>query len=302
MLASSTVQPSISSDPACSASAELLARLAAPTLNPALRPRLLALFAHPDDEVLAIGARLGHLRDPLFLVATDGAPEDGTDARDHGFHSLADYRAARQQELHNALAHAGLPATISRPLLLDPEDVTSHIPDKQSMHHLAALTRALLRELRAFQPEAILTHPFEGGHPDHDSCAFAAQAAATLLGPAAPPILEAPSYHAGPDGHIRTNAFLPGPAPTLCPLTPEEQAAKRARLACFISQQQTLAQFSLATEQFRLAPTYDFTLPPHSGPVFYESFGWSLTAADFTRHAKAALAELGLTREGNRLP
>jgi len=256
-------------------------------------------LAHPDDEVLAVGARLEHLRDSRFLVTTDGAPEDGIDARDHGFPSLAVYRAARQQELHAALA--GLPATLSHPLLLDPANSTSQIPDKQAMHHLTALTRAFLVELRAFRPEAILTHPFEGGHPDHDSCSFAAHAAAALLGPAAPPILEATSYHAGPDGSIRTNAFLPGnsAAPAVCHLTPEEQAAKRARLACFSSQQETLAQFSLETEQFRLAPAYDFTLPPHPGPVFYESFGWGLTAADFSRYAQAALVELGLREPGH---
>ena len=303
MLASSTVQPPISSDPASS----VLARLAASADDPSPRPRLLALFAHPDDEVLAVGARLEHLRDSVFLIATDGAPADGIDARDHGFHFLADYRAARRAELHAALAHAGLSPNASRPLLVDPANQASQMPDKQAMHHLVALTRAFVRELRAVAPEAILTHPFEGGHPDHDSCAFVAHAAAALLGPAAPPILEAPFYNVDPWGHIRTNTFLPGPASNLSPLTAAEQAAKRARLACFASQQQTLAQFSLETEQFRPAPAYDFTFPPHPGPVFYESFGWGLTAADFIRHATAALAALGLTsaldpaRAGKRL-
>ncbi len=309
MLASSTVQTSHPSNTARNGPADLLLRLAAPASDTLPRPRVLALFAHPDDEVLAVGARLERLPDSLFLTATDGAPEDGLDARAHGFHSLADYRAARLNELHAALAHAGLPPTTSRPLLLTPENNTSQIPDKQAMRHLAALTRALLRQIEAFRPDAVLTHPFEGGHPDHDSCAFAAHAAAALLGPAAaPPILEAPSYHAGPagpdgsGGHIQTNAFLPGPTPTICHLTPAEQANKRARLACFTSQQQTLAQFSLAVEQFRLAPAYNFTLPPHPGALLYESFGWGLAAADFTRHALAALAELGLSREGKRLP
>ena len=292
MLASTTVQLPNPSDPPCSTAAEVLARLSAPAADLSARPRLLALFAHPDDEVLAVGARLEHLRDSLFLVATDGAPEDRIDARNHGFHSLADYRAARCAELDAALAHAGLPPTSSRPLLLAPPDSTTQLPDKQAMYYLVALTYAFLRELRALAPHAILTHPFEGGHPDHDSCAFAVHAAAALLGPDAPPILEAPFYNAGPDGHIVTNTFLSGPTPTFCPLTKAEQVTKRARLACFASQQQTLAQFSLNAEQFRPAPTYDFTQPPHPGPVLYESFGWGLTGADFTHHATAALAEL----------
>ncbi len=267
-----------------------LARIAAPAGSALPLPRALLVFAHPDDEVLAVGARLERFSASRLLCVTDGAPRDGEDARAQGFPSLDAYRAARRAELEAALALAGLPPSCAATL---GDGNSAAIPDKEAALHLVSLAHALLREIETFQPEAVLTHPYEGGHPDHDSCAFAVHAAVRLS--ALPPaIAEAPFYHAGPDG-METGRFLPAPSETVVrELSPEESERKRARLACFGSQASILANFQTERELYRLAPRYDFTRPPHPGALLYEGWGWPITGERFRALASEALRELGL--------
>lgn len=277
----------------------LLECVAAPWGSAVPPARLLLVFAHPDDEVLAMGARLERLAASHLLTFTDGAPADGADARHHGYTSLAAYRDARAQELAAALAHAGLSAQTlvpSQSLGLLP------VPDQTAALHLAELSRALVGAIRTLAPEAVLTHPYEGGHPDHDACAFAVHTAVRLIQasqPATPgqapvpAVLEAPFYHAGENGTMRTGEFLPAATASIVRhLSPEEQANKGTRLACFRSQAETLAQFPLTQEAFRIAPVYDFTAPPHPGQLFYEHFPWGITGERFRELARDALRDL----------
>jgi hypothetical protein len=61
---------------------------------------------------------------------------------------------------------------------------------------------------------------------------------------------------------------------------------------CFSSQAKVLRGFDIAVERFRRAPRYDFTRPPHEGPLHYERLGWPLTGAAFRRAAAAARREM----------
>ncbi len=45
-------------------------------------------------------------------------------------------------------------------------------------------------------------------------------------------------------------------------------------LACFRTQAAILSHFDRQAERFRPAPAYDFTAPPHPGPLNYEDWGW----------------------------
>ena len=240
-----------------------------------------------------MGARLERLRHSRILTVTDGAPADGSDARQHGFATLAEYREARRAELAAALALAGLPPETAAS---GPQLAPIPVPDQTAALHLAGLVRALTIDIIDMQPEAILTHPYEGGHPDHDACAFAVHTAVSRLrglNHPAPVILETPSYHAAANGAMKTGHFLRETAGSLlCRLTPEEQTRKRARLACFASQADTLAQFSLDMEAFQTAPAYDFAQPPHEGELFYERFPWGMTGVRFRGLAAEALSLL----------
>lgn len=260
-------------------------------VRPGEVPRALVVFAHPDDEILAIGGQLERWRNAVFVTATDGAPADGADARQHGFASLQRYREARRQELHRAFADAALPLSLLRQIELEDG---SPIPDQQAALSLVELTRAVARLYDEVRPEVVVTHPYEGGHPDHDACAFAVHTAARVLGRGDLLIVEAPSYHAGPNG-IVTGEFLPysgtgGERQRV--LSSPEQQAKLRRLACFASQQETLALFGCEVELMREAPAYDFLQAPHAGELFYEQFPWGMTGARFRELAASAAAAL----------
>ncbi len=240
-------------------------------------PRTFVVIAHPDDEVLAVGARLGRFRRAHFLQITDGAPRNGEDSRAHGFVQPAEYRAAREAELAAAFRLAGVEEAPREGLA---------IADQEASHALVELTEQVLRRLRALEPEVVITHPYEGGHPDHDACAFAVHHAARLLAEPTLVVAEAAFYNTRAFG-----GFLPRPESPLeinYELSARERERKAALLGCFQTQQETLRQFPLQYERYRLAPRYVFHEPPHAGELFYERFPWGMSGARFRELAAEA--------------
>jgi hypothetical protein len=64
-------------------------------------------------------------------------------------------------------------------------------------------------------------------------------------------------------------------------LSPEEQAIKTQMFAAYPSQAEVLKNFPVSEEMFRDAPTYNFRLPPHEGPLLYERWGWGISGAEW---------------------
>ncbi len=168
--------------------------------------RWLVVVAHPDDEVLGCGALLSRLAAVEVVHVTDGAPRDGGDARRHGFDTPADYAAARWREARAALDLAGVP---------EGRHHGFGVADQGAAHRLGEITRRLAPHVE--RADAVLTHAYEGGHPDHDAVAFAVHAAARRAAGMGRPIVEMPFYHAAPDGWVR-QAFLPVRGQALLPL------------------------------------------------------------------------------------
>jgi LmbE family N-acetylglucosaminyl deacetylase len=246
--------------------------------------RALMVVAHPDDETVGAGALLAGIAQLTLVHVTDGAPRDPWFWHAAGVDSRERYAALRAGELERALLVGNVHA----------RRVALGCVDQEAALELGRITRAVAALVDDERPGLILTHPYEGGHPDHDACAFAVATALRLCRARAPLVGEMAFYHdAG--GTLRTGAFLGGGG-VLHRLDDDELGRKRAMLDCFASQRQVLARFSDDVERLRAAPPYDFLQPPHAPPLHYERFGWPLDGARFRALAAAALDELGLTR------
>jgi LmbE family N-acetylglucosaminyl deacetylase len=234
--------------------------------------RVVIVAAHPDDEVIGAGAILAYLRDVYIIHTTDGSPRDLSDALRSGFATREEYAEARRRELGCALSLAGIPGQKAIPL---------GFTDKETMHQLPELCRALAEAIARLKPDIVLTQPYEGGHPDHDSTAFAVH----RCFPNSRRLFEMTSYHSQ-DGALITGSFLPGGEPgTVREFTQDDKLRKARMLACFRSQAAVLQYFPLLTERFRRAPRYDFTQPPHAGPLHYERLPWGITGQEWRKLA-----------------
>lgn len=245
--------------------------------------RVLVLAAHPDDET--IGASLLLSRFPQSSVAflTDGAPRD-TSLWSAGVNgSRDDYAKTRKQEALDALHYAGVSA--QRMFWLDAVDQEAAF----EMSRLAERCAKLMTDIR---PAVVVTHPYEGGHPDHDSAAVVARIATSLLdNENRPALLEMTSYHAR-DGQCVTGEFLHRSSPEMrFEFSPSDRERKRKMLDAYASQRLVLESFPIDRERLRLAPEYNFGEPPHAGRLWYECMGWPMTAARWRELAARAFAE-----------
>lgn len=265
------------------AGSEFLAVLADPMRGP-LGFRTALVVAHPDDETIGCGAQLKRFSDITILHVTDGAPRNGADAAALGFAAPADYAAARRQELEAAMALAGVA----------PERLASlGWADQEASLHLPELAAQLADRLAGM--DVVLTHAYEGGHPDHDAAAFAVHAARAMLARAgaAPLLIEMPLYRAGPEGRF-AQSFVPRPDAVEVELRLDwdEQQLKQSMYAAHASQQEVLLLFRVDVERFRTAPQYDFSVLPNAGALHYERYDWGMTGARWLQLAKAAQAAL----------
>lgn len=238
------------------------------------------LMAHPDDEAVCLGGHLTRLRHADFIYATDGAPRHLKDANAAGFATREGYLSARAAERRAAFQLAGIPEGRIRELGFVDQDCAECLVD---------LTQSLAEYFRLNVPDAVITHPYEGGHPDHDACAFAARHACDLMpSDRRPALLEAATYH-GVTGAIRAGEFLPASCEVVrVRLDAEALALKKSVFSCYPSQERTLRHVFADAECIRYAPRYDFREPPHEGRLLYEQFGFGITGAIWREAAAAA--------------
>lgn len=266
-----------------------------PALEAAFARRVAVIAAHPDDEVIGLGGVLPRLHDVAIVHVTDGAPHERRWWGAPELPSREEYARVRRRELAEALSIAGIGEDRMRSL---------GVVDQEASHDLVGLATRMAAVLAELRCDVAITHPYEGGHPDHDAAAFAVHAACRILhrnGEIAPRILEFTSYHATPDGGVAVCEFLPdaGIEEMDAVLGQPEQDLKRQMIASFITQRETLAWFpaDIGVERFRTAPAYDFTLAPHEGKLHYERFEWGWTGEGWRAHAREALHFMGMEAE-----
>lgn len=214
--------------------------------------RPLILVAHPDDETIACAGLLQRMAASLVVIATDGAPPKyGLDRK---FGTLTNYSELRFQEAASALAH--IPGTaLRRPV----RQRGSYFVDQHLFQDLPGAMLALRKIAREFSPDAIVSHAYEGGHIDHDACAFIAHHVAAEL---SLPRFEFPLYGAEKDGKRAWQQFADVRPDTFeLQLSPTELACKAKMTAEYQTQPGVFSVFQPAIERFRRTSAESFSVP-----------------------------------------
>lgn len=248
--------------------------------------RCSVIVAHPADEVVGAGCLISKLVDVTVLHITDGAPDD-VEAEAAGFKHRSEYAQARRQECLAALAIANVPAD---------RVVDFAVTDHGAANCLIDLAKKITTFLQASKADIVVTHPYEGGHPDHDATAFATHAALRLIKENGfkPPVLFEMALHPSRDFKAKLSEFLPGPERETTTLLLDERARelKQRMFACFETQRESLEISPVGQEKFRQPANYDFSAPPQLGKLHYEQFDWALKSDEWQSLASKALAEL----------
>lgn len=249
-----------------------------------LTARCSIVVAHPGDEVVGAGCLISKLNDVSILHITDGAPPE-VDL--NGYKDLREYAEARRKECVAALEMAGVPSN---------RVVDLAVPFHAAAQQLPELTRHIARFLQTNRAEIVLTHPYEGGHPDHDATAFATYAALQLMrekGFFAPALFEI-AIRPTHDGNGKVADFVPDDGKEITTLLLDQEAAelKRRMVDCLETHRASVIDSAVKSERFRRCTRYDFSEPPRSGKLHYEHFDNSLRRNEWRSLAQHALREL----------
>jgi LmbE family N-acetylglucosaminyl deacetylase len=147
----------------------------APTGNASTdRMRILAVFAHPDDEVFAAGGTLAKYAargdEAMVYSATSGQAGQIRDASAATRHTLG---AVREQELRRACAILGVQRVVCQ----------GYMDGALREADFDALVRSVAEVMREFDPDVVITFGEDGayGHPDHVTISAATGRAFALV-------------------------------------------------------------------------------------------------------------------------
>ncbi len=208
--------------------------------------RTLVLVAHPDDECIAFGALLQRMREPVVVFSTNGSPQDPYFWQQYG--SREAYAGLRREEAFASMHAAGVKDVIFLPDMPGGEQLV----DQEMFQHLRPAYDLLVELIRRRMVQALLTLAYEGGHPDHDSCAFLSSQLARRFNI---PCWEAALYHRLPEGGGVFQGFIGDTSEAVdVKPTPDEQEAKREMCLAYPSQGDFLTHFELTKEIVRPQP------------------------------------------------
>jgi LmbE family N-acetylglucosaminyl deacetylase len=154
------------------------------SVNPPGRraPRLLGIFAHPDDETICAGGTLAKYAKSGAEVGVVALTKGGAgQIRDAGVATRATLRAVRERELDAAGEELGLTRTRCLDL---PDGGLSEVDGEVLLHQASDL-------VTEFDPDVVITFGPDGfsGHPDHVAVGAAVTAACYRLRSATSPRL-----------------------------------------------------------------------------------------------------------------
>lgn len=233
------------------------------------------VVAHPDDETIGCGGQLFRLRGVRVVLVTDGAPRPPAGPS---------HPSSRSREWHAALSVAAVPIDQRHEL---------GIPDQSAAFAVREITDELAALFRRYRTRMVLTHAYEGGHPDHDATALAVHRAAGTLARDAHDvtIVEMPFYRSV-EGCFAWQSFVPlddCPA-AVAHLDAHQVRIKRAMCEAHASQAGVLRHMAPDHELFRLAPAHDFRSAANGGQLLYERYDWGLDGAGWRALVEALAA------------
>lgn len=235
--------------------------------------RHVIVSAHPDDETISFGGALCLLDDAVIVQVTTGV---------HAGKQSANQSADRLQERQAALQAGGWDVPV----------IDAGVCGREAHRHLVRLLALLETALEG--ADVVWTHPYEGGHLDHDSAAWLVQTACQRL-PLAPARLEFASYHSRGERRDVFGAFWSDPRSVALTrtLVGEHKARKRAAIAAYTSQASILRKFPMFTEEpYRVAPVYDFAQPPPPVGCRWDLKGYTPSTAEWRQHVARAEQQL----------
>lgn len=211
--------------------------------------RHVLVVAHPDDEAISCAGALCCLSDVTIVQLTEDSP-------------------AREAERAASQRAGGWTA----PVIFGGTRF-------RTAHREAARLRSLVAASAA-DADVIWTHPYEGGHLDHDTAAWIVQSVcrSTQLR------MEFASYHLATGKTHVFGQFWPDadhPA-VVTTLAGERRARKRAALAAYGSQAHILRKFTQPDhEAYRVAPRYDFRRPPPPPRARWDAKGYQPSTSEW---------------------
>ena len=186
------------------------------------------------------------------MLCTDGGPTVARPWYTRVLHSRTRYAGKRLAEFRAASRIAGVRYTREM----------KGIQDQLLYQCLEQAAGFLAEYIVQYRPDAILSHAFEGGHPDHDCCAFLAHWAGRKF---SLPVWEMPLYYRPtPTSPLVYQQFLCsyGNEIKLVP-EPDKLLRKTMMLSEHRSQAAVISKFDKTREVFRPQPAYDFSVNPN---------------------------------------
>ena len=243
--------------------------------------RILILAAHPDDEIVACAAAIGRAQQQgstIFVhYLTHGCVARKTLWRWQRKH----YNAYVERRLSEA-------AKAARFLNLTP---TGNVPKRAARHlwrELSKVDSELRQLVTSFQIDQLWVPAYEGGNADHDALnALASKYASRYR------VFEFAEYNFY-EKRARSHLFpFPNGTEETITLTPQEQENKRMALEIYQSEKRNLNYVKTEHECFRALTTYNYSLPPHPGKLWYTRFQWvpfRHPRIDFTKPEEVSIA------------
>jgi len=226
--------------------------------------RTLVVVAHPDDEAIGCGLLLQRLQHASIAFLTDGAPKDPYFWGKFG----------------SRTAYANLRAEETRAALQGLRHVKTHsfgARDQELVFHLDAALEWLRKMVVKERPESIVTHAYEGGHPDHDSCSFLCSIIEREFDL---PVWEMPMYCRAGGKLMRQHRLHSASETVTLSATKAEEQRKEQMLAAYETQDEFVRSFDMTAEKFYLQPQHDYSRPPHEGKLNYECWEWEIAGSD----------------------